>query len=290
MMHADDVPREPVPEVGGDPAPAGRDRQPLPCPSDWTFELIETYHAEIARVARDFGLDTYPVQLEVITAEQMIDAYASVGMPVNYRHWSFGKQFIATEKHYRRGQMGLAYEIVINSDPCINYIMEENSMTMQCLVLAHAAMGHNHFFKNNYLFKQWTQADAILEYLAFAKKFVADCEERFGVSAVESVIDAAHALMNQGVSRNASPRRRFDPAKAREREIKRREYEIEIYNEIWRTLPQAKVDPKADEPVADAGPLIVPEETLLYFLEKHAPKLAGWKREILRTEVQFELV
>ena len=97
MMHAGDVPQEPVPEVGGDPTPTGRDRQPLPCPSDWTFELIETYHAEIARVARDFGLDTYPVQLEVITAEQMIDAYASVGMPVNYRHWSFGKQFIATD-------------------------------------------------------------------------------------------------------------------------------------------------------------------------------------------------
>ena len=39
------------------------------------------------------GLDIYPNQIEVITAEQMLDAYASIGMPLMYRHWSFGKHF-----------------------------------------------------------------------------------------------------------------------------------------------------------------------------------------------------
>ncbi len=42
-------------------------------------------------------------------------------------------------------------------------------MAMQALVTAHAAFGHNHFFKNNYLFRQWTDAAAILEYMEFAK-------------------------------------------------------------------------------------------------------------------------
>jgi len=85
-----------------------RATEPLPSPSDWTFDLIETYHTEIARTARSFKLETYPIQLEVISAEQMMDAYASVGMPVNYRHWSYGKEFISTEKNYKRGHMGLA--------------------------------------------------------------------------------------------------------------------------------------------------------------------------------------
>lgn len=62
----------------------------LPSPSDWTFELIETYHSEIAKTARSYGLDVYANQLEIITAEQMMDAYASVGMPMIYRHWSYG--------------------------------------------------------------------------------------------------------------------------------------------------------------------------------------------------------
>ncbi len=47
--------------------------------------------------------------------------------------------------------MGLAYELVINSNPCISYLMEENTMAMQALVIAHACYGHNSFFKNNYL-------------------------------------------------------------------------------------------------------------------------------------------
>ena len=113
-----------------------------------------------ARIAVDeLGLDTYRTQIEVITAEQMLDAYASTGMPLFYKHWSFGKHFARNETLYRKGWQGLAYEIVINSNPCVVYIMEKNSATMQALVLAHAAFGHNHFFKNNYVFRQWTDAD-----------------------------------------------------------------------------------------------------------------------------------
>jgi len=67
---------------------------PLDDGPDWNFDLLETYHQEIARVARFYKLDTYPNQIEVITAEQMMDAYSSVGMPIGYQHWSFGKRFI----------------------------------------------------------------------------------------------------------------------------------------------------------------------------------------------------
>lgn len=264
-----------------------RATKPLFNGPEWNFELIgTTYHAIEDIGVGEMGLNIYKNQIEVITAEQMLDAYSSIGMPLMYRHWSFGKRFARDETLYRKGARSLAFEIVINSDPCINYIMEENSMTMQCLVMAHAAMGHNHFFKNNYLFRQWTQADAILEYLAFAKKFVAECEERFGVSAVESVLDAAHALMNQGVSKNASPRRKFDPRREHEREMRRREYELEIYNELWRTLPNSppkkERGEQSEESQAEQASLRLPEENILYFLEKNAPKLESWKAELLR--------
>jgi spore cortex formation protein SpoVR/YcgB (stage V sporulation) len=252
---------------------------------EWDFELIgRTYDAIEEIGVGEMGLSLYKNQIEVITAEQMLDAYSSIGMPLMYRHWSFGKRFARDEMMYRKGARSLAFEIVINSDPCINYIMEENSMTMQCLVMAHAAMGHNHFFKNNYLFRQWTQADAILEYMAFAKRFVSECEERFGLAQVEAVLDAAHALMNQGVSRTAGARRKFDPRREREREQARRDYEIEIYNEIWRTLPNKaeKKEERPDENRAEQRALLLPEENILYFLEKHAPKLEGWKRELIR--------
>ena len=60
------------------------------------------------------GLDVYPNQIEVITAEQMLDAYSSVGMPLYYKHWSFGKHFAFQEARTARA-LGLAYEIVINA-------------------------------------------------------------------------------------------------------------------------------------------------------------------------------
>ncbi len=53
-------------------------RKPISTGADWTFELIEEYHEEIAAIAEEFSLDTYPNQIELITAEQMLDAYASV--------------------------------------------------------------------------------------------------------------------------------------------------------------------------------------------------------------------
>lgn len=174
---------------------------------DWTFDLLDIYLAEIDRVAKLYRLDTYPHQIEVITSEQMMDAYSSVGMPINYPHWSFGKKFIETERLYKHGQQGLAYEIVINSNPCIAYLMEENTITMQALVMAHACYGHNSFFKNNYLFRSWTDASSIVDYLIFARKYITECEERYGVDEVEKLLDSCHALMNYGVDRYKRPQK-----------------------------------------------------------------------------------
>ena len=102
--------------------------------------------------------------------------------------------------------------------------MEENTATMQTLVIAHAAFGHNHFFKNNYLFQQWTDADGILDYLDFAKGYVASCEERYGRLAVESTLDAAHALMSHGIDRYPG-KKNLDLRSEEKRARERREHE-----------------------------------------------------------------
>jgi spore cortex formation protein SpoVR/YcgB (stage V sporulation) len=246
--------------------------------SDWTLEAIALYDTEIGRVARNYGLDTYRHQLEVITAEQMMDAYAAIGMPVYYHHWSFGKHFLETENRYKRGHMGLAYEIVINSDPCIAYLMEENTLTMQALVIAHAAYGHNSFFKGNHLFKQWTSADAIIDYLVFARNYIAECEERYGVDSVEQLLDACHSLTNLGVDRyKRSPPLSLEKEKNRQRE--REAYMQAQVNDLWRTLPHHEAAVAAAEERRFPEE---PEENLLYFVEKNAPLLEPWQREIVR--------
>jgi len=246
--------------------------------SEWTFDLIERYDREIARIASDFRLDTYPNQIEIISAEQMMDAYSSVGMPVGYSHWSYGKEFVAVENRYRRGHMGLAYEIVINSNPCIAYLMEENSMTLQALVIAHASYGHNSFFKGNYLFRSWTNADAIIDYLIFARNYIAECEQRHGEVAVEEILDSCHALMNYGVDRYQRPGR-LSAEQERLRQKEREDYRQSLVNDLWRTLPMKG----AAQAAAEEGRYPAePQENLLYFIEKHAPLLEPWQREIVR--------
>lgn len=253
--------------------------------AEWDYGLVDRSFEAIRKIAIDeMGLDVYPTQIEVITSEQMLDAYSSVGMPLMYNHWSFGKSFLRDEASYRKGYSGLAYEIVINSNPCICYIMEENSMTMQTLVMAHAAFGHNHFFKNNHLFKQWTDANAILDYLQFAKNYIAKCEERYGQKEVERILDSAHALRDQGVDK-FTRRQKLDVAALRQRDLEREEYEQSQYSTLWRTLPETKTkDTQALDLIESdlAQKLGLPESNLLYFLEKHSPPLDNWQREILR--------
>jgi spore cortex formation protein SpoVR/YcgB (stage V sporulation) len=247
--------------------------------SEWSFPLLERFDREIARIAHGvYGLDTYANQIEVISSEQMIDAYSSVGLPINYHHWSFGKQFVSTEQTYRRGQMGLAYEIVINSDPCIAYLMEENTLPMQALVIAHAAYGHNSFFKGNYLFRTWTSADAIIDYLVFARKYIAQCEERYGEEEVELLLDSCHALMNHGVDRYKRPAP-LSMAEEQKRQDEREAYLQSQINDLWRTLPLSAEEDKHN---GEARWPAEPQENLLYFIEKNAPLLEPWQREVVR--------
>jgi len=249
---------------------------------DWNFDLIRRVHDACGEIAiNEMGLDPYPNQIEVITTEQMLDAYASTGMPLFYRHWSFGKEFARNEALYRKGYQGLAYEIVINSNPCLVYIMEENSAMMQTLVIAHAGYGHSHFFKNNYVFKQWTDADGILDYLEFARGLIAKFEDRYGHEEVERVLDAAHALQSHGIHR--FPRKRMPDLRSEQRrEEERRLHGEQLFNDLWRTVPVGKRKLGKDDDARRKALLGLPEENLLYFLEKTAPRLAPWQREILR--------
>jgi len=262
---------------------ATRTHERLYTGDDWDFAMLRRVYDACEEIAvGELGLDCYPNQVEVIAAEQMLDAYSSTGMPLFYKHWSFGKHFAQHEGLYRKGLRGLAYEIVINSSPCISYLMEENTATMQTLVIAHAAFGHNHFFKNNHCFKLWTDASGILDYHNFAKGYVARCEEQYGQIAVERTLDAAHALMPQGVHRYPG-KKALDLRQEEKRERERREHEERVFNDLWRTVPAGPGKTPSELSVERRRALLaLPQENILYFLEKTAPRLQPWQRELLR--------
>jgi stage V sporulation protein R len=246
--------------------------------SEWTLDDLLAIERICGDHAQRYRLDTFPNQLEVITSEQMLDSYVSSGLPVNYAHWSFGKHFLIENGKYRSGQNALAYEIVINTNPCIAFLKEDNSLAMQALVIPHACFGHNSFSKGNYLFKQWTQPDAVLDYMLFARNYVAECEERFGLERVEQTLDALHALRDQGLDKYKRPRK-LDTRKERAEQAKR----LSVAQENMRQGEYYSVTPQSAKAVSTEAVFPVsPEENLLYFLEKHAPRLEPWQRELAR--------
>lgn len=236
---------------------------------DWTEEILERAWKEIEVVAKELRISYYPPQFEIISAEQMLDVYTSVGMPVFYKHWSFGKQAVQEQKAYEEGKMHLAYELVINCNPCIGFLMEQNSALMQTLVMAHALCGHSAVFKNNIYFKQNTDAEGIIDYLNFAKEYIAKCEEKYGEDAVEEVLDACHALSTFGVDKYRRKPKRLIEEKEKE--------------EAWKNfdiLLHALVPPEPEHSKKEE--VFEPQENVLYFIEKNSPYLAPWKKEIVR--------
>lgn len=243
---------------------------------NWTSDTIVLADKIVSKISSQYlGLDVYPNQFEIVTSEQMLDSYSLIGLPLSYDHWKFGKDFVINQNQYKKGKMGLAYELVINSNPCISYNMEDNTTCLMVLVLAHAAYGHNHFFKNNYLFKQWTDAESIIDYMVFARGYIKKCEDKYGIEDVERVLDACHSLMNYGVDKYRKPSN-ISIVQEKERLNKKIFDDRILLNDIWRTIPKEEIKSKIKN-YPDQ-----PEENILYFIEKNSPKLKEWQREIIR--------
>jgi stage V sporulation protein R len=279
FIAAEDWTHVPRIKPGSEGATVVADGRERPIPRHW-MDLVETVFGILAH--DKYGLDTYPNKIKLIDAKEMLSAYASIGMPVNYAHWSFGQELISSEKAYNAGQMGLAYEIVINSDPSIAYCMKQNTKTMQMLVIAHASFGHNSFFKTNHLFRQFTSAKHIVSDLEHLQAFVAECEQKHGVRAVEAVLDAAHALQNHGVNRYDKPERETEAQKL-ERRRRIEDAQLQNYDPILdRTAAYGRGPSKAFEQTADVSYVdLEREENLLHLLATLTPDMPEWQRQLL---------
>ena len=118
--------------------------------SDYSMNDLLQYNYRIEEMILAAGLNTYPQEFEICSYEDMLGYEAYAGMPVRYTHWSFGKAYERKKTFYRYNLTGLPYEMVINSNPCLAYLMKDNTLLLQILTMAHV-YGHNDFFKNNRL-------------------------------------------------------------------------------------------------------------------------------------------
>lgn len=156
---------------------------------DWDEESLESTWQIVKDVAeKEYGLTYYKPSFEVVSFEDMLHIYTG-SLPIMYDHWSFGKKYLELHKRYMADRMGVAYEVIFNTNPALCYLLEHNSPTMQGLVMAHASIGHSAFFMNNELFKEMTNANTIIPFLKNSKNYIKECEEKYGIDKVTDLLE-----------------------------------------------------------------------------------------------------
>tara|TARA_Y100000034_G_C6872957_1_gene398826 strand:- start:241 stop:1566 length:1326 start_codon:yes stop_codon:yes gene_type:complete len=228
--------------------------------SDWTTSDLARWDEKIIRVADKLGLDWYPIDYEIIDYQEMLGAMAYTGLPTHYRHWSYGKEYERTHTLYNMGQTGLPYEMIINSNPSIAYLMRENALHTHILTMAHC-VGHSDFFKNNRMFAN-TNPNNIINSFKSAAKYVKNLIEdpSIGINKVEKILDAAHSIKYQ------VPRYPGIKYKSHEEIL---QVEKELMDSVSDYVPDLEKIP------------LEPEYNVLRFIAEHSSHLKEWERNLV---------
>ena len=239
---------------------------------DWTINDLKVWDERISVIAKDFNLDWFPILYETCDYYEMIGNMSYHGMPSHYPHWSFGKSFERTHQMYNAGLEGLPYELIINSDPSIAYLMRENPLYMQILIMAHC-VGHSDFFKNNRMFKDTRPETVIARFRNGRKRIQSYIEDpSIGIEKVEKIIDSIHTIQHHTY--------KFPKEYISHKEKKAQfvhEFKNSKDNSTWKNINLDKVP-------------IEPEHDLLGFILEHKLNFEEWERdivEIIREEGRY---
>lgn len=240
---------------------------------NWTIQDLKKWDKIIRDKIEEIGvLDCFPQEFEICDYEDMIGYMSYSGMPSHYNHWSYGKEYESTKTKYRLGVTGLPYEMIINSNPSIAYLMKENSLCLTKLIIAHC-YGHNDFFKNNVMFKK-TRPEEIIDNMKMRANRIRSYIEdpTIGEEKVEKTIDACHAIQYQCIRH---------PDK---RQITHEEKKQRLIDDYKRKIKEKKdlgLSPNlVKEPELNKYPL-EPNENLLLFIRDNNPFLEDWQKDIM---------
>ncbi len=232
---------------------------------------LERWDGAILELVDAYGLDCFPQEFEICDHHDMLGYMAYSGMPSRYPHWSFGKSYEKLKTLYDYGASGLPYEMVINSNPSLAYLMGDNSLCLNVLTVAHV-YGHNDFFKNNILFGTTHPEYRIASFKSHAERIRSYVEDpSIGMEQVEPFLDAAHSLSLQ-CRRNLLIRK-----------LAANEQADHVYDaSLPRRDPYQKLH-KTEEYVApDLRKIpLQPEEDILLFIRDYNPFLADWEKDVL---------
>jgi stage V sporulation protein R len=245
-------------------------------------------------MAKEFGLDPYPIHFEMVPASIMYE-FGAYGLPGRYSHWTHGKAFYRMKTQYDYG-LSKIYEMVINADPAYAFLLENNSLTQNRLVVAHV-LGHVDFFKRNAYFRFTNRQ--MVETASLNAGRIRDYEYTHGTRKVEEFLDAVLSIAEH-IDPHLSFRYLTDAEKRIERDRPSKPVES-AYDDIWNlrgvddapdsplpsrdsglaSLNRLKERGKSDERDASTRFPEEPEKDLLRFILDYARGLEDWQRDII---------
>lgn len=249
-------------------------------------QTIQELVSKIADVARSFGLDFYETRFEVVDYDTMNELAAYGGFPGRYPHWRFGMEYERLKKSYSYG-LHKIYEMVINNDPAYAYLLEDNSIVDQKIVIAHV-FAHVDFFKNNAWFSHTNRkmVDEMANHGARIRRYI----EEYGLEKVENFIDKCLSLENlidayaPYVVRQKPKEKETPDSIERRSELEKPRFKTKKYLEPF--VNPDELIAKEEEKIRREQELRAkrfpqePERDILGFLIEHG-KLERWQRNVL---------
>ena len=257
---------------------------------DYTLANLEEWNVKIEKKAIELGLDFYPQEFDIIGFNEMIAYESYIGMPSKYPHWSYGKAYEKNKMLYSLNMTGLPYEMVINSNPSLAYLMNENTLLLQILTMAHV-YGHNDFFKNNRMFREGTKAQYTVEMFKLDAEIIRSYinNPNIGYEKVEKIIDAAHALRYQ-VPRTVGVKKISDN-EIRKRLVEEYNSKVEKRDPIWDTeeIPLPDLNKIPIEPCDDIFEFIIQYGSLEEW-EKSVLKIVKRETEYFIPQIETKII
>ncbi len=243
---------------------------------------LEKIRQSIIEDATAYGLDFYETIFELLDYDELNEVAAYLGFPTRYPHWRFGMEYEKLAKSYTYGLQKI-YELVINNDPCYAYLMRNNELTDQKLVMAHV-YGHGDFFKNNLWFSHTHRKmiDQMANHATRIRRYI----DRFGYEVVEEFLDSALSLENLVDQHSPFIKRRSEEERLDEvpgdrltvPKLRSKSYMDSYINPeefLERQRARAVEERKRKQRVPES-----PEKDVLLFLLERSP-LEDWQQDVL---------
>jgi stage V sporulation protein R len=238
---------------------------------------------EIKSYALEYGLDPFETIFEILDFDQINEVASYSGFPTRYPHWSFGMEYEHLRKSYVYG-LHKIYEMVINNDPSYAYLMENNALVDQKIVIAHV-YGHTDFFKNN----QWFSATSrkMMDGMANHGTIIRRYAEKYGYDVVEGFLDICLSI-DDLIDFHSLFIKRHPPVRKEEvEEDQEEELQLKLrsknYMDDFVNPPEfleAQRKQIADEKTQRSKFPTYPEKDILMFLIDNSP-IENWQKVLL---------